>query len=129
MNRQPPFYVAAALLVGAGSVAAWPFLGGPARAAVAWAACSGLAVQLLLHASLRGWRRSPAGFVKAVAVGFAARVLAVVAALVFVVIPNRADPVPFLLAFAVFLVSTSLVEAVLEYRVGRAAPAGGPAGA
>ena len=124
MNRQPPFYAAAVLLVLAGGAAAWPFLGAPGRAAVAWAAVLGLAVQLPLHGLLRGWRRSATHFVKAVAVGFAVRGLAIVAAVVFVVVPNRADPAPFLLALAVILVATSLVEAVLEYR---ASPAGRPA--
>lgn len=124
MNRQPPFYAAAFLLVLAGAAAAWPFLEGTGRAAVAWAALLCLAVQLPLHALTRGWRRSAEKFVKAVAFSFAVRAASVVAAIVLVVLPERAAPAPFLLALAVFLVSTSLVEAVLE---SRAPPAGRPA--
>lgn len=124
MNRQPPFYAVALLLALAGGAAAWPFLDGPARTAVAWAALLGLAVQLALHALLGPWRRSAAKFVKAVALAFAVRAGAIVAAIVFVIVPDRAAPAPFLVALAVVLVATSLAEAVLE---SRAPHAGRPA--
>jgi hypothetical protein len=93
---------------------AWPFLGGGSLTWLALAGAGAFAVQLALHLGLGRLRRDPRRFFVGVLVGSAARLLAVVAAVVWVALRAHPHPLALLLGLAGFLFGMLLIEASLE---------------
>ncbi len=116
MRRFLPFLITAVLIVGSGTVLAWPFLGGPARSSLLLAGALVLITQVGLHLALAGWKSRDDKLLAAIITGFASRAALVGVALIVFVLPGRVEPVPFLLAIAGFLVTTLLAESVLDHR-------------
>ena len=126
MKQSMTFVATAAAIVVGGALATWPFLTQGARRAVLGAGILTLGAQLPTHFLLRGWRRRNDRFLAAIAAGFAARVLVLVLAVVFLVVPGRTEPLPFLLSLGAFLLTLVFAESFIEHRRARSgsAPAG-----
>ena len=98
-----------------GAMAAFLLLDGPARRAVLGAGILALGTQIPAHFLLNGWRRRNDRFIAAIGLGFAQRVVVLVAGIVLFALPGRADPLPFLLSLGTFLVATAVAESCFEH--------------
>lgn len=121
MNRPVLFSVAAGSLILLVLLASWLFLDSAGRRAMSLAALLALLTQLPLHFALSRWRRRAERFAATLAIGFGARAVTILVAILVFVIPGRVSPAPLLLGLVVFLFSTSLLEAVLSYRAASSA--------
>lgn len=109
------FVATVAGLVLAGAVVAFLLLDGTARRAVLGAGILALGTQIPAHFLLNGWRRRNDRFIAAIGLGFAQRVVVLVAGIVLFALPGRADPLPFLLSLGTFLVATAVAESCFEH--------------
>ncbi len=116
MRQFGTFPVTAVAIAAAGSLATWPFLAGGAHRAVLGGAILALGTQLASHFLLKGWRARNDRFLAAILAGFAMRVAAVVVAVLVLVLPLRAEPVPFLLSLGGFLIALLVAESAIEHR-------------
>ena len=84
--------------------------------AVLGGAILALGTQLASHFLLKGWRARNDRFLAAILAGFAMRVAAVAVGVLVLVLPLRAEPVPFLLSLGGFLIALMVAESALEHR-------------
>lgn len=120
MRRSWGFVASAFLIVASGVALAWSFLDPAGREALVLSGFLVLVTQIPLHFLLEGWRSSTDRFMGSVLVGSGSRVLLLVLSIVFVVVPGRAAPAPFLLGLGVFLVAVLLTESIFQQRSVRA---------
>lgn len=116
MRRLLDFVAVALLIVLVGVGLGWSFLDEGGRRALVWAGGLVLLSQLPLHVVLSKWRDRNDKFVAAMVLGFASRLLLIVFAIIYFVIPERVEPATFLLALGVFLFATLIVEAFMAQK-------------
>ena len=112
MSASLKYGTAGVLLVGAITLALWPFLGDTSRTGVLTAGLIALPVQLVAFAVLVRYRGRTSGFMAAWAGGMALRAAAVVTTAVVVVRSGTPSAIALLLALAGFFFALLLLEPI-----------------
>jgi len=104
------------LIVAAGIGVCWPFMDVAGRDALALSGALVLATHLPLHFVLASRRESADRFMAGILLGSVSRILLLVLSIIFVVIPQRVAPAPFLLGLGAFMVAVLFSESIFQHR-------------